>query len=259
MNSIGKRPVALVTGGRRGIGKGICLELAAAGFDLAVNDIEHDEAMAGTLAELAGLGAAAIPVIGDISDKTARERLIEQAWTSFGSIDCLVNNAGVSVKVRGDILDVTEASYDRLMDTNLKGMFFLTQAVAARMLAQPESAGRRSIINISSANSTLASPDRAEYCIAKTGVSMVTKLFAIRLAAAGINVYEIRPGVIESDMTQVVRGQYDRRIAEGLTPIPRIGLPRDVGLAICSLATGAFAFSTGDAFHIDGGLHIHRL
>lgn len=259
MNTPQTRPVAFVTGARRGIGKGICLELAKAGFDIVVNDIEHDQAMDATLAELAEKGVQAVAAIGDISSSAIRERLVNEAWNAFGSIDCLVNNAGISVKVRGDILDVTEASYDRLMDTNLKAMFFLTQAIAARMLAQPDTVIARTIINISSANSTFVSPDRAEYCISKTGISMATKLFAVRLASAGINVYEVRPGVIESDMTQVVRAKYDQRIADGLTPIARIGKPRDIGLAIRALATGAFPFSTGDAFHIDGGLHMQRL
>ncbi|CAM5190343.1 Acetoacetyl-CoA reductase OS=Castellaniella defragrans OX=75697 GN=HNR28_003206 PE=3 SV=1 [Castellaniella defragrans] len=260
MKTTQERPVALVTGARRGIGRGICLELAKAGFDLVMNDIARDAAMEESMEEATAHGARVRPFIGDITDNKVRPALAEFAWTHFGNLNCLVNNAGISVKARGDILDVTEASYDRLLDTNLKSMFFLTQAVASRMLTAPAPAFPRTIINISSANSIMASQNRAEYCISKAGISMATKLYALRLAPAGINVYEIRPGVIESDMTRVARADYDRRIAEGLTPIPRIGLPRDVGQAIACLAQGtAFPFSTGDAFHIDGGLHIQQL
>lgn len=259
MHKTETRGVALVTGGRRGIGKGICLALAEAGWDVAVNDIEHDELMQATLDEISAKGVRAIGVAGDISLREERERIVSKANTTFGAVTCLVNNAGISVKVRGDILNVTEESYDHVMAVNLKANFFLTQLVARQMLDSGQQTQGRCIINISSSNSVLASPERAEYCLSKTGISMATKMFAVRLAAAGVNVYEIRPGVIESDMTQVVRAKYDERIANGLTPIARIGRPDDVGKAVAAIAKGMFPFSTGEHFNIDGGLHIHQL
>jgi len=259
MNETARRGVALVTGARRGIGKGICLALADAGFDVAVNDIEHDELMQATLDELSRKGVRAIGVVGDVSNQGARERIVQDVNNALGAVSCLVNNAGISVKVRGDILDVTEESYDHVMAVNLKANFFLTQLVARQMLAEEQPAAGRCIINISSSNSVLASPERAEYCLSKTGISMATRMFAVRLAGAGVNVYEIRPGVIESDMTQVVRAKYDERIANGLTPIARIGRPEDVGRAVAAIASGMFPFSTGEHFNIDGGLHIHQL
>ena len=259
MNETETRGVALVTGGRRGIGKGICLALAEAGWDVVVNDIEHDELMQATLDEIGAKGVRAIGVAGDVSLREERERIVSKANTALGAVTCLVNNAGISVKVRGDILNVTEESYDHVMAVNLKANFFLTQLVARQMLDSGQQIKGRCIINISSSNSILASPERAEYCLSKTGISMATKMFAIRLAAAGVNVYEIRPGVIESDMTQVVRAKYDERIANGLTPIARIGRPHDVGKAVAAIAKGMFPFSTGEHFNIDGGLHIHQL
>jgi len=259
MNEINTSRVALVTGGRRGIGKGICLALAEAGFDLAVNDIEHDAAMDATLAELSDKGVRAIGITGDVSCHDVRERIVREAQDALGSLTCLVNNAGISVRTRGDILNVSEESYDQVMAVNLKANFFLTQLVARHMLADTDPTAGRCIINVSSSNSVLASPERAEYCLSKTGISMSTKMFALRLAGAGINVYEIRPGVIESDMTQVVRSKYDERIANGLTPIARIGRPDDIGKAVIAMATGLFPFSTGEFFNIDGGLHIQQL
>ncbi len=253
-----RRPAALVTGGRRGIGRGICLALARKGYDIVVNDIVRDADMDHTLAALAREGVRAHAVIADIADSRSRADLAAQAWQAFGGLSCLVNNAGISVKVRGDILDVDEASFDTLMSVNLKAMFFLTQDIARRMLADEAPAGRRTIVNVSSANALFASVERAEYCLSKTGISMATKLYALRLAEAGIRVYEIRPGIIETDMTRVVKARYDQRIADGLTPIRRFGTADEVGLAVAALADGAFPFSTGDAFHIDGGLHIPR-
>ncbi len=250
------RPAALVTGARRGIGRGTCLALARQGYDLVLNDITHDADMDQTLAALEQEGARTHVVIADIADPRARAGLASQALDTFGSLSCLVNNAGISVKVRGDILDVEESSFDTLIAVNLKAMFFLTQDVVRRMLADGAPRGPRSIINVSSANALFASVERAEYCLSKTGVSMATKLYALRLADTDIRVYEIRPGVIETDMTKVVKARYDQRIADGLTPIRRFGTADEVGLAVATLAEGRFPFSTGDAFHIDGGLHI---
>lgn len=259
MDRDGNRPVALVTGGRRGIGRGICLALARKGFDVIVNDVVDDVEMQATVAELARLGAHPRVLLADVSDRVARRRLADEAWRASGGLDCLVNNAGISVKVRGDILDVTEESFDRLIDVDLKAGFFLTQDIARRMLAQDAQRGPRSIVNISSANAVFASVERAEYCLAKTGVSMATRLYALRLAEAGIHVYEIRPGVIDTDMTRVVYQSYVDRINAGLSPIRRFGSADEVGLAVATLAAGAFPFNTGDAVHVDGGLHIPHL
>lgn len=253
------RPAALITGGRRGIGRGICLALARKGYDVIVNDIVHDAEMDQTLESLHQLGARAKAIIADVADRDARRALAANAWAAFGGLDCLVNNAGVSVKVRGDLLDVTEESFERLISVDLKAMFFLTQDIARRMLAQDTPRAARCIVNISSANAIFASPERAEYCLAKIGVSMATRLYALRLAEADIRVYEIRPGVIDTAMTRVVHEKYVERINAGLSPIRRFGTPDEVGLAVATLADGAFPFSTGDAFHIDGGLHIARL
>jgi 3-oxoacyl-[acyl-carrier protein] reductase len=256
----GQRPAALVTGGRRGIGRAIAWALAASGFDLVVNDVVEDEAATETLAGVAARGGHGAFVRGDVGDLAGHEALVDDAWNAHGGVECLINNAGVSVAARGDLLDVSPESWDRVLGINLRGPFFLTQRLARRMIGDPRPRARRSIVNLASANSFAASPDRGEYCISKTGVSMATKLFAIRLAAHGITVNEIRPGVIRTEMTAIVKEKYDRRIAEGLTPIARWGEAEDIGRAAAALAAGeAFAFTTGEAIHVDGGLHIPRL
>jgi 3-oxoacyl-[acyl-carrier protein] reductase len=256
----GRRAV-LVTGGRRGIGRGIAWNFAAKGYDVVVNDLVEDDATAATLAGIVDRGARAAFVHADIADVAQHSNLVERVFAAFGHLDVLINNAGISVARRGDMLDVTPESFDRLIATNLRGPFFLTQAIARRMVetspAPPELP--RAIITISSANATFASPDRAEYCLAKTGLAMMTKLYAVRLAEHGIGVFEIRPGIIRTDMTAVAQEKYDRAIAQGITPIARWGEPDDVGRAAVALASGDFAFATGDAVHVDGGLHIARL
>lgn len=248
------RGTVLVTGARRGIGRGIALAFAEAGWRVVVNDLVRDDAAEATLAALGQAGAF---VPGDVADLDGHAALLDAAAAPFGELDALVNNAGVSVQRRGDLLDMLPDSYDRVMGINLRGPFFLTQALARRWLQRP--GAPRSIVTISSTNAVSASPDRAEYCLSKTGLSMMTKLFALRLAEAGIGVFEVRPGIIRTDMTAVAAGKYDRLLEQGVPPARRWGEPADVGEVVVALADGRFHFSTGEAVHVDGGLHIARL
>ncbi len=260
--AMSKRPAAFVTGGRRGIGRAICWALADGGFDVVVNDVVEDEAVGDTLSGIESRGSQAMFLRGDVGDLAGHEMLVRAAWEALGGIDCLVNNAGVQVALRGDLLETSVESWDRVIGINLRGPFFLTQRIARLMIAtppRPGNGGRRSIVNIASANSELASINRGEYCISKTGVSMMTALFALRLAPHGITVNEIRPGVIRTDMTAPVGDAYDREIAGGLAPIARWGEGEDIGRAVAALASGAFPFTTGEAVHVDGGLHIGRM
>jgi 3-oxoacyl-[acyl-carrier protein] reductase len=250
--------VALVTGAGRGIGRAIAVSLAQSGFAVVVNDLPNSVEIADTIAMMQVKGAQVKSALGDVSNLAGHGDLIDAAWAAFGRVDCLVNNAGISVKKRGDVLDVLPDSFDRLMDINLRGPFFLTQAVAKRMLAEP-SAGFRSIITISSLNALVAAPDRAEYCISKIGLSMMSRVFALRLAGDGIYTYEVRPGVIRTDMTAVAREKYDRLFTEGLAPIARWGEPEDVGRTVAMLASGGMPYSTGSVVHVDGGLSVPRL
>jgi NAD(P)-dependent dehydrogenase (short-subunit alcohol dehydrogenase family) len=253
-------PVALVTGGRRGIGRGISFALAEKGFDIVVVDLEEDRDARDTLDGLTSRGRRAVFLVGDVAQLEKRHELVDQAFAAFGTLDCLVNNAGVQVQVRGDMLDVTPESFDRVMGVNLRGTFFLTQAVARRMIGETRHAGDplRSIVTISSVNALIASPNRPEYCFSKTSLSMLTKMLALRLAPHGIAAYEIRPGVIRTQMTRPVADTYDAWIKANV-PEPRWGEPEDIGRAVASLASGALPFSTGGAFHIDGGMHIPRM
>jgi NAD(P)-dependent dehydrogenase (short-subunit alcohol dehydrogenase family) len=253
-----QRPRVFITGARRGIGQGIAFGFAEAGYDVVINDLVAETDAQEALAGLRERGAKAAYLQGNIADVTALPALAEKAFGAFGGLECLVNNAGISVRKRGDILEVTPESYDEVMGINLRGTFFLTQEIARRMVAAA-SPHPRSIISLSSANATLVAPDRAEYCLSKTGVSMMTKLFAVRLGEANIAAFEIRPGIIRTDMTAVVKDKYDRLINDGLTPTKRWGEPEDIARVAVSLASGNFHFSTGDAFHVDGGLFIHRL
>jgi 3-oxoacyl-[acyl-carrier protein] reductase len=250
--------VALVTGAGRGIGRACAVRLAKNGFTVIANDLPGSADIADTLAAIQAEGVEGRSLPGDISDVASHAALADAAWELFGRIDCLVNNAGVSVARRGDILDVSPDSFDRLININLRGPFFLTQAVARRMVAA-KADGFRSIVTISSLNALAASPDRAEYCISKIGLSMMSKVFALRLAAEGIHSYEVRPGVIRTDMTAIAREKYDRLFAEGLAPIARWGEPDDVGRTVAMLAGGALPYSTGEVIHVDGGLSISRL
>ncbi|MDJ0390733.1 3-ketoacyl-ACP reductase [Roseomonas sp. E05] len=255
--SAARRPVALVTGGRRGIGRAACVALARKGFDILAADIaEEGVAETGAEVRMAGGGFRFRPL--DVSRLEDHAAFLDAAWED-GGIDCLVNNAGVGALRRGDLLDVSPDSWDRAFGINARGSFFLTQAVARRMIEAGDPAAPRSIVFVSSANATLASPDRGEYCASKAAVSMLARVFALRLAEHGIAVHEVRPGVIRTDLTAPVAEAYTRRIAEGLSPIRRWGEAEDVGRAIALLASGELTFTTGDALHIDGGLHVGRL
>jgi 3-oxoacyl-[acyl-carrier protein] reductase len=266
-------PVALVTGASRGIGRGIALELATIGYDLAINFAANADAAGRTCAECvargkeAGRPIRAEPCQADIRAAADRARLMESVRQTFGRLDLLVNNAGVAPNVRADILDATEESFDRLIAINVKGPYFLTQLAARWMIEQaklpgagaPPGDSRPKIITISSASAYTASVNRGDYCISKAALSMITPLFASRLAAHGINVYEIRPGIIDTDMTGPVKEKYDRLIADGLTPIQRWGTPEDVGRAVAAIAQDRLPFSTGEVINVDGGFHLRRL
>jgi NAD(P)-dependent dehydrogenase (short-subunit alcohol dehydrogenase family) len=253
------KAVAVVTGAGRGIGRAAALGLAARGFDLVLVDLVATEEMAVTRARAQALGAHTRLVEADISVLPQHAAIVDAACERTGAIDVLVNNAGISVAKRGDVLEVTPESFDQLLAVNLRGTFFLTQRVARRMIEAPAPPHPRSIVTVTSANAVIASPDRAEYCFSKTALSMLVKVFALRLAEAGVACYEVRPGIIRTDMTRVAAEKYDRLISAGLTPIPRWGEPEDVGRAIACLAAGDLPFMTGDAIHIDGGLHIQKL
>jgi NAD(P)-dependent dehydrogenase (short-subunit alcohol dehydrogenase family) len=261
MNGKARSPMALVTGGRRGIGAAIVSALAARGFDVVIADIEADAEADAAVKAVESLGRRARFIRADIADILRLKPFVDQAWRAFGTLDCLVNNAGVQVQVRGDLLDVTSESFDRLMNINVRGTFFLTQEVARRMAAEKRAPGgpHRSIVSISSVNAVTAAINRGEYCISKSALTMLNKLFALRLAGHGVHCYEIRPGVIATDMTAPAKERYDQYIAEGNIPIARWGVPRDIGEAVAALASGALPFSTGDSFAIDGGLHIAKM
>ncbi len=261
MDKVSSKPVAAVTGARQGIGKGIALALARSGFDLVLVDLVEDDVAQQTVAELLDAGARCHFVAADIAQVEQRAATATAICAAFGRLNTLVNNAGVQVKVRGDLLDVTPESFDRVMNINLRGTFFLTQEIARHMVAASDTPtpAHRSIVTISSANAYLVGADRPEYCFSKMSLSMMTKAFALRLGRHGIATYEIRPGIIRTAMTLPVKDKYDAWIAQGLTPIARWGETDDVGATVATLARGLMPFSTGDAFHVDGGLHIQKL
>jgi 3-oxoacyl-[acyl-carrier protein] reductase len=253
------RERVLITGGRRGIGRGIAWAFADSGHDVVINDLVEDAAVAETLAGIRERGASGVFLRGDIADLEQHPAVVERAFAAFGGLEVLVNNAGIQVAKRQDMLQTTPESFDALMAINLRGPFFLTQRIAWRWLAEPDPPRARSIINIASVNSAMPATNRAEYCISKTGVSMMTELFAVRLAEAGIGVFEIRPGIIRTDMTAGVHDTYDKLIADGIAPVRRWGEAKDIGRAAVALVRGDFGFSTGSVVHVDGGLHIHRM
>jgi NAD(P)-dependent dehydrogenase (short-subunit alcohol dehydrogenase family) len=256
------KKTALVTGASRGIGRGIAIELARAGCNVAINYASNAAAAEEALALVRAAGGDGVLIKGDVAVAADRERMVAETIARFQRIDLLVNNAGVAPNVRADLLEAGEESFDRLYAINLKGPYFLTQIAARQMLKQDKDAEgfRGRIVTISSISAYTASINRGDYCVVKAGLGMMTKLFADRLANDGINVYEIRPGIIATDMTGGVKEKYDRLIIEqGITPIRRWGKPEDIGRAVRAIAEDRFPFSTGAVFDVDGGFHLHRL
>jgi len=264
-------PASLITGASRGIGRGIALALAGLGHELVINYAGNEAAARQTASDCVAAASGAGRTIraetcqADISRATDRERLIAFARERFGRLDLLVNNAGVAPTVRADLLDASEESFDRLIAINVKGPYFLTQLAARWMIEQRAAASATGlpylpkIITVTSISAYTASTNRGDYCVSKAALAMLTPLFAARLAGHGIHIYEIRPGVIATDMTGPVQAKYDKLIADGLTPIARWGTPEDVGKAVAALAQDSFPFSTGDVFNVDGGFHLRRL
>ncbi|NIA28930.1 MAG: 3-ketoacyl-ACP reductase [Actinobacteria bacterium] len=255
------KPVALITGAARGIGRRIAERLAENNFDIVIDDVFQQNEITETLDTIRTKGVDVLYVQADISSALDRKRLIDTVRGHFGRLDLLVNNAGVAPKQRLDILEATEESFDRVLGINLKGPYFLTQGVANWMIEQKKETPQRDfkIVNIASLSSYASSPARGEYCISKAGVSMMTKLYADRLAEYDILVYEIRPGIIATDMTHVVREKYDKLIEEGLLPIKRWGKPDDIAQAVLAMALGYLSYSTGEVINVDGGFHLPRL
>jgi NAD(P)-dependent dehydrogenase (short-subunit alcohol dehydrogenase family) len=255
-----------VTGGSRGIGRGICLELARQGYAVAINFASNEEAARETQKLITGLGSQVAETLlcpGNVGTATDRAHMVDEVLTRWGRIDVLVNNAGITSPGRRDILEATEDAWDQVLAVNLKGPYFLTQRVAREMIRQQESAkrqaeGRQTIVNISSLSAYAPSTNRGDYCISKAGLHLMTQLFALRLADHGIRVFEVRPGVIETDMTAAVKDKYTPLIDAGLAPIRRWGTPKDVGKAVAVLVSGSLPFSTGDVINVDGGFHIRK-
>ena len=252
------KKTALITGGARGIGFGIAKALAAENCDLAINGVREEDEVAGALAELRGLGARAVYCRGDVGLDSDRRFIVDTVKSEFGALHVLVNNAGISSPGRKDLLEAGEDAWDRVLDTNLKGPFFLTQLAARWMVEQSEtdSSFSGSIINVSSVSGEMVSTNRGDYCISKAGLSMHNKLWAARLAEYSIPVYEISPGLVRSDMTAPVVEKYDRLIAGGLVPERRWGLPEDVGRAAAMLVRGDMSYATGQVLKVDGGMTI---
>ena len=256
------KKVAIVTGAARGIGYGIAEKLAEEGKAIAIFDIINREEVEDSIKDLEDLGVPVLYYQGDLTSDKDRGDFCREIMQEFGRIDILVNNAGVAPRERKDILEMTEESFDFVVGINLKGTLFMTQEVANIMLEGLEGNEEEFnpvIVNIASLSSYTSSPNRGEYCISKAGVSMLTKLFADRLAENGINVYEVRPGIIFTDMTKVVKGKYDKLIDEGLTPIKRWGYPEDIANAVSVFCSGKLNFSTGEVINVDGGFHLKRL
>ena len=255
------KKVALVTGGTRGIGLGIAKKLAAEGIDLALNGVRLEADVVGVLDELRKSGVRVEYLPGNIAEKADRESILAGVRAKFGTLNFLVNNAGVAPRVRADVLEVAEGDYDHLMDINLKGTFFLTQAMANWMteIRKSDSEISLSIVNITSVSARLASTNRVAYCMAKAGLSMMSQVLAVRLAEFDIPVYEIQPGIIETDMTEKVKVVYEERIQNGLTLEPRMGKPEDIGKVVAALLRGDLPYATGQILELDGGMMVGRL
>jgi 3-oxoacyl-[acyl-carrier protein] reductase len=258
------RSVSLVTGAGRGIGRGIAVELAKLGHAVVINYAGNAGAAEECLRLVREAGGDGITARADVSVSTDRERLVQETLDAYGRIDLLVNNAGVAPSVRADLLEASEESFDRLINVNLKGPYFLTQLVARRMIEQVRREGAHAfglprIVTVTSISAYAASVNRGDYCVAKAGLAMMTALYAARLAEYGVNVYEVRPGVIATDMTEGVKEKYDRMIDQGAWPIRRWGQPEDVGRAVAAIARGDFPYSTGEVINIDGGFHLRTL
>lgn len=254
-------PAALITGGSRGIGLAIARKLCKNGYDVAVNGVREESAVTQTLDELRSHETKVIYCQGDIGSAEDRQGIVDKLQSEFGRLNVLVNNAGVTSKERLDPLKATEESFDRLIRINLKGPYFLTQAIANWMAEQKEKQESYSgtIITIGSISATVVSENRGDYCMSKAGLAMHSRIWAVRMAEYGIPVYEVRPGVIRTDMTSAVTDKYDKLIAEGLTIQPRWGTPEDIGKAVLSLVSGDFPYSTGEVIMVDGGLTVPRL
>lgn len=252
---------ALITGGSRGIGLGIAEQLAAEGYHLVINGVRQEDAVSSTLARLREFGVEVLYCAGNIGNAEDRKKLCSFIKDSVGKLNVLVNNAGVAPMERKDVLETSEESYDRVMNINLKGAYFLTQSMANWMieLRKADKDFQACIINVSSISATIASVNRGEYCISKAGMSMMTQLFSVRLSDFDIPVYEVRPGIINTDMTVAVKEKYDKLISEGLTLQKRWGTTKDVGKAVAALARNDLPYSTGQVVMVDGGLTIDRL
>jgi NAD(P)-dependent dehydrogenase (short-subunit alcohol dehydrogenase family) len=255
------RPVALVTGASRGIGRAIAVRLAGDGYAVVVNYHSNRAAAQEVVSQITSAGKQAAAVQGDVGLAADRTRIVEEMLAEFGRIDVLVNNAGITSVGRKDLLEATEESWDAVFATNLKGPFFLAQHVAREMIAllKRSQIDRGTIVNVSSISAYAVSTNRADYCMAKSAMQMMTWLLADRLAEQRINVYEVCPGVIASDMTAPVKEKYDKLIAGGMSPIRRWGQPEDVAAAVAMLAAGTLPFSTGERINVDGGFHMRRL
>lgn len=258
--------VALVTGGSRGIGLGITRRLLADGYAVSILATRQEPAdLLAELRDLAGSAQAVRYLRGSVADPESHAAYLDDAVASWGRLDLLVNNAGVAPSVRADLLEAGADSFDRVLGINLRGPYFLTQAFANRVIAlrgpvpDPIAAPVATVVNVSSISATTVSVDRGDYCVSKAGVAMATQLFAARLAPEGIVVYEVRPGVVATDMTAGVAAKYDALFAGGLAPMSRWGRPADVAGAVAVLASGQTPYSTGEVFHVDGGMHIPRL
>lgn len=255
-----KRKIALVTGASRGIGRGIAISVAEAGYDVVVNYVRSEAAAEAVARSVLKMGRRTLTIRADISNRDERNRMVDDVLEQFGRIDLLVNNAGMAPTVREDILVASEKSFDEMINVNLKGPYFLTQRVANLMIAQVKKRTSVTpiIVNISSVSSYTSSTTRGDYCAAKAGVSMMTRLFADRLSEFGIQVFEVCPGIVDTDMTEIVHDKYEKIIHDRV-PLKRWGRPEDVGKAVAAIVLGYFPYSTGEVINVDGGFHLYRL